>query len=314
MSSQTEVATLQLLSEVIECVGNIDRDRVDTWSGKRSSPRSEIILPVRLRPLDGIKKPAGGAFTARTRDICDSGLGVTIPYELALAQQFQVEVFTDKGSWVGPMKVAHCTQTIGGYKVGLQSATASDELGTGEPPSQEQTARPEPQDSDSLSTAQASEEIRRALRDYRLAEKTWGMFGVCLDRQIGKLLSGLAPADGAIRQELRREHFRQAVEGQVHVLLPTGGGRVLMTTQIADISAGGARLLIQPRVVRHRWGEKAIEQGGWHAGKTVVIGLWTQESGTLWLPCRIVHCAARRPSGLTVGLQFVRGEALKDFH
>jgi c-di-GMP-binding flagellar brake protein YcgR len=308
MSSGTQAPNMQKLSQIVEALGPITGDDRDTWLGKRAHRRSNVILPVRLRVLGASEKPSGPAFAARSRDISANGLGLTVPEELDLHRQFQVEVFTVKGTWAGRMRLVHCTQTIGGYKVGLVCAD-SDGFPVQLPAEEElpaEAAAPSACTDDPtqvLTLEQAREEVRQAVHRYQLAESTWGLLGNSMKKELKRLLENFPePQTSRIDREPRRSSYRHDVEGSVHLLVSTPGGYDLITTQIADISEGGARILLSANP------QAQVEQGqqGWTRGIRAAVGIWTPEAGTLWIPAQIVHDGSPLFNERSVGLQFIR--------
>ncbi len=301
MSPRIDAPALQLLSEVIALLDTNERENTDTWSGKRDSRRTSVLLPLRLRPLDAEGKPYGPAFTARSRDICERGVGLTIPCVLPLQDKYQVEMFTDIGTWVGRMQAVHCTQTVGGYKVGMESLdTPRPERPTTPAQSVTEPVTPE---SEPLTVDEARVEIHEALRNYYRAKYSWGLLGVSLETQIQRVMNTLPPADDAdIRTDPRRACCRQEVQGEIYVLVLAQGGPELLTAQIADISCGGARVIVPSSAelpVEMASGEDAT-------ASAVIVGLWTKDSGTVWVPARLVHRQDLASSGVSLGLEFMQ--------
>ncbi|HOA73833.1 MAG TPA: PilZ domain-containing protein [Phycisphaerae bacterium] len=299
MASQTHVSDMQMLSHIMEAFGPITAGDSDTWSGKRAHPRQDLILPVRLRLVTGAENVREPAFTARSRDISCRGLGLTVPCKLEPHKHFDVEVFTDRGTWVGRMRLVHCTQTIGGYKVGLECAAADgDEAEAAE----RDRCRSDESSSEILTLEQACEEVRHWLRRYQLAEVTWGLFGMTVHREVQRILRGFPPPPPSrIKLEPRRRNYRHEVEGSVHLLVSRPKGPELVTTRIVDLSAGGARVMLSKEP-----GAQPSDASGWVSGLWMAVGIWTPDQGTVWLPARAVHGGSPLFTEKSIGLEFVR--------
>lgn len=304
MSDRIDVPALQQLSEVIQLLGPIDRDEADTWSGKRANGRTSVLLPTRIRILDEQENPQGPALTARSRDVSERGIGLVIPYPIDLLKHYQVELFTEMGTWSGRMKAMHCTQTVGGYKVGLESLDAPPP-----PPLRQPATSLEPQEvceGEPFTLEQAQEEVRRALRGYYRARRSLGVFGVNLEDEINRVIKALPPSDDCeIQVEPHRREYRHDVQGQVYLLMLAEGKPQLLAADIADISAGGARLVVPADEAEAVPAEVGTAAG---AETPAVIGLWTQ-SGTVWLPASVTHRENAENGAVSIGVQFgmVRG-------
>ncbi|MBI4581711.1 MAG: PilZ domain-containing protein [Planctomycetes bacterium] len=314
MSRDAELPTLRMLSEVIVTLGPITHEGAHApGCDQRSSRRNDIVLPVRLRLVGEHDRLSGPAITARSRDISDRGLGVVSPSLIELNRPCQVELFTDLGTWIGRMKGAYCTQALNGYQIGLQCI--------GEPPARaddERASQPVQRVSgaDELTPQQAGREIQQALRRYHLAKYSWGLFGLSMEQEISRLIQTLpAPPETRVRMEPRRRHYRQEVEGEVHLAIPTADGYRLGTMDITDISIGGARLAVRTDPALPAERSNPVVQADWQSGQPLILGLWTHYAGTLWLPTRVVHCAELHPMlGMTfVGLRFGHDGSLRDY-
>jgi hypothetical protein len=86
---------------------------------KRSELRQEVypewvemkILRYRGEPVDA---------NAHTRDLSETGIGLTTKEEVGEGELVDLKFCYDGVSYKARAQVAHCTQTIGGYKVGLR--------------------------------------------------------------------------------------------------------------------------------------------------------------------------------------------------
>lgn len=305
---------LKRLIDHVEKMGPINNN--DKWLGKRTCPRILMTLPARLRLLDEAGTVQGPAFTARSRDISERGLGLTVPYHLEPLKTFQVEMFTVIGTLVGRMQTLHCTQTLGGYKLGMQwigVPHGSDALSMQPPTSKLGLSMPpgKPQ-SETLTFEQALDEIRQAMRKYYVASISKGLLGLSMEREIGKVLDTLpTPEDQAAQQESRRRALRHPVEGQVHLMVSTPQGHEMSNNEIADISSGGARVLLVPPNAVESCG-KPPQDMPWPHGTHITMGMWTT-TGTLWLPAQVVHCDQQSPELVFAGLEFTLDKVIQDF-
>lgn len=304
----TEAPKVETLARLAELLSPITWGSQDTWLGKRDHRRGDVAVSVRLRMLDEPGHEHGPAFTARTRDISANGLGLVMPEKLPLYQLLQVEVFTHKAAWTGPMRLVHCTQTVGGYKVGLV-CTGSDGRPLQPPPEPE--VESEPDGSFLFSLERARKEVSRAFRRYRWAEATWSLLGRSMEKELKQILDSLPiPQSSMFKLEQRRRHYRHRVEGGVHLLVWTGRGCDLIETEISDISAGGAQLVLSPNPVGlHR----PNVSPRWMLGQWAAVGIWTPAQSTMWFPCRIIH-GGSRSGARVIGLQFVPASECRPLH
>jgi hypothetical protein len=296
---------LQVLSGVVHMLAPPEAGLQDAEAGQRAAPRTGVVLPVRLRAINPMdQRPEGPACTARTRDISDHGLGLIIPTRLSPEQAFAVEVFTDVGTWSGRMRLVYCADAVGGFRVGMacHDTEAAARPGPLEPPA---AGAGVPITDEPFTPEVAREEIRQALRQYRLASRSWGLAGITLEREITRLLAGL-PAPAAGSADPRRGHYRHPVEGSVHLVL---GGQ-LLTTGIEDISTHGARVRLEAD--EPPGSPTPAEPCDHLTGSPVVLGLWTGAS-TLWVPSRIVHCVPVPAGDTGMGLRFEMSGSYHDF-
>ncbi|MCP4590944.1 MAG: PilZ domain-containing protein [bacterium] len=92
----------------------------DTYAGKRRYPRYTWTVPVVIEVLDG--ELAGESDYASSRDISEGGLGIRL--RRRIPDRSMVRVTTDE---YGPgihARVMHCTETLGGFILGLEFAPA----------------------------------------------------------------------------------------------------------------------------------------------------------------------------------------------
>lgn len=304
MTPKVDTPDFGLLSKVVEVLASDHSLKRDTWLGKRTSLRTSVQLPVRLRVIDHDDKPSGEpALIACARDLGDSGLGIVVSEPLPIFQFMQVEIFTDVGTYVGRMQTRHCTQTIGGYKVGLACMDGHDaENDAAEEPA------PEPQDRqvEVFTLEDARKEIKKAFRRYRLARESWGLLGRSMEKELAHLLRTMpVPREAELRVDPRRRDYRRDVQGEVRLLMPSSDGPKLIDTSILDLSSGGARLM----ATRDRESERSFELKwgvSWRLDLPLVLGIRTEHAGTLWLPARVAHHRRESIASPTyIGVEFM---------
>ena len=90
----------------------------DVYPGKREKLRCTWAVPFEVMVVG-----SGGSqrtFYATGRDISEQGLGMFTREQLERGSVVRIRLAEEgqKGPWV-PARVAHCTQTVGGYRTGL---------------------------------------------------------------------------------------------------------------------------------------------------------------------------------------------------
>jgi hypothetical protein len=189
MSAGLDSPNLNRLLDIIEKLGPINKSV--TCLGKRRHYRVNLTLPVRLQLINEQGKTQGPALTARSRDISEQGLGLTVPSNLGEHRHFKVELFTTIGSLIGRMETLHCTQAIGGYRVGMRWV---EPVQTNARPQQQSQSNlglsmaPGKPQSEIITFQQAREEIRQAMRKYYVASISSGLLGLSMEREIGRVI------------------------------------------------------------------------------------------------------------------------------
>lgn len=90
--------------------------REDTYTGKRCYPRVTWQVPVTLDILDGER--AGECDYATSKDISKGGLGLRCRQSVPV-RSF-VRVVSDGDGQSVYARVMHCTETVGGFFVGIE--------------------------------------------------------------------------------------------------------------------------------------------------------------------------------------------------
>jgi hypothetical protein len=309
MSSDSDLTVPNPLQDLIRSLGPITAH--DTWLVKRRYQRVDIILPARLRSTADHGNPHAPAFTARSRDISEDGVGLVVPYKIDLAEEFQVELFTEQGTVIGCMKSVHCTQTIGGYKVGMEWLRPMQE--SEGPARSEGSASDSDGDQTPLTPEQVREEIREAMRKYSLGTVSRGAQGTSVEREVARIMELMPEASPARnRDEPRRKGHRHPVQGQIHFAVPAEDGTDLKldNAEILDFSVGGVRVAAAiPDTTAGGAGKAGSLQSALRT--RVVIGFW-MDGGTIWLPAQVVHARKCSPELMIYGIRFVRESLFKD--
>ncbi len=95
--------------------------RTDSYEGKRQNARTSWSVPVVLRlNEDGFER----ILYTMSRDVSLSGLGVVGKERLPVMTQVEIWVGSEDRCVMG--RVMHCTQTIGGYVIGIEFDLCAD--------------------------------------------------------------------------------------------------------------------------------------------------------------------------------------------
>jgi hypothetical protein len=303
MDARTRVPSLAELISVLE----IDEHALgDGGTGKRSTPRFPLVIPVSVRAIkeDG----PGPETTCRLWDISATGMCTTSYFRFEEGQRLLVELVIEDIGWCGEMRVMHCTQTISGYKIGLRLARpeeklAEDAIAT----SESRSAR---QDRDWL--PQTREEVARSMKGYQRARQTWGLLGLSVRKLIRKAIHELPEVVPEEETEGRRLYARFPADIDTHLILAAGYGWHRLAARIENISEGGMRLLLNEDVVqtgaeREMMGDCTVREG-----MPVMVGFGS-EPDTVWVPAEIVRCEPPVEGMVRVGILFETPAAIEFF-
>jgi len=281
----------------------------DAWLGKRGSPRYKLSVPVWIRPLT--EAGPGPAHPYELRDISDTGIGLTSELRFEPQQRLQVDLCVNNIGWSSRMVVAHCTEAISGYNVGLELSEAPPPK-TAPPVVEEPLERPRRLQN----LEQVKEEICKAMRAYHLARVSWGLLGTPVKKRVLRVIEELLPASAELSGEKDeggwRKHRRLGMEGDVHLVIPLHYGWKWLRARINDVSQDGAGLsipfdLIDNSVERELAGEFKI-----CPEMTVIVGLGA-EPDTIWVPAEVVHGSGPKDGAVHIGVQFNTAGAQKAF-
>jgi len=263
---------------------------------RRRSPRRKLSIPVWIRIVSGAS--LSPAQARQLMDISPIGLGITSKARYRQGQQVSVELCINNTTWSGLMKVVHCTEMAGAYKVGLTVNNEASDVG-GEPGEDNRGRRP----SSAANLAQLQEQIPKAMRAYRQARVSWGLLGTPIKNNIKRIVSGLSPVKDSYKGPTHRKHRRMHVAGDVHLVVPTYYGGKWLRAQILDISEGGAGLSV-PFSLASDDVERELAGNFRIAPKVPVIVGIGSEPHTIWLPAEITHCSRPDEGAIRVGVEF----------
>jgi hypothetical protein len=317
-SSEPIASKLETLHSFVDAAELAGPPPLDRWNGKRSGPRRTLVVPVWVRTLP--ESVADPGRMCRLRDVTDWGVGLRsqVPYQLR--QNVWIELRVNNATWSGAMQVVHCTQTIGGYTVGLVMAGFTDpkdrcDADSKAAPRPDATGDPTSQLRETLRErewlVQAKAEIREAIRAYHLARRSWGLLGTSIRREIRRVVSNL-PGTVDTEKDTRRAHPRTQGAMDVQIVFCSHETWRRIPARLADASEGGVGLVLPYELIRDP--AERERTGGFkaHAGMTIILGLGS-EPNTLWVPAEIIHC--QQPVGdlIRVGAQFLTSRSLAIF-
>jgi hypothetical protein len=263
---------------------------------RRHTTRRRLSIPVWIRLVSG--NNISPAQARQLIDISPTGLGVMSKAKLKPGQSMMVELCINNTTWSGPMKVVHCTETGGGYKIGLKVASKLPE-GVTQAAEDNRGRKP----SSTATFKKLQEEIPRAMRAYRQARVSWGLLGTPVKNNIMQIVCTRPPLEEEFQGQSQRRHIRRQIAGDVHLVVPTYYGGKWLQAQILDISEGGAGLSIpfnmgSDEIERELSGDLRI------APKVPVILGIGSEPNIIWLPAEITRCSKPQGGEVCVGLAF----------
>lgn len=273
-----------------------DQDTQTIEAERRRAPRRKLSIPVWIRMMAGTT--LSPAQARQLLDISATGLGITSKARYRVGQTMMVELCINNTSWSGPMKVVHCSEHAGGYKIGLTVMKGLPK-GVAEAAIDNTGRKP----SSTANLRQLQEEIPKAMRAYRQARVSWGVLGTPIKKNIARIIAQLDPVTDDFQGPSQRKHCRMEIEGDVHLVVPTYYGGKWLRARILDISEGGAGLsipfnLTADDIERELSGELRI------ATKVPVIVGIGNEPHIIWLPAEITRCGKPEDGAIRIGVAF----------
>ena len=107
------------LSDIVWQVEHAPSAFTDRWLGKRFDARTALAVPVWLQPWTEAGQSPPEQYTIR--DISLSGIGIYAHRAMQIDDMVLARFGINSTCWSGPMRVRHCTETVGGYKIGLEA-------------------------------------------------------------------------------------------------------------------------------------------------------------------------------------------------
>ncbi len=275
----------------------------DRWLGKRIMPRTALATPVWV----GFPSETGfhPPVQMTLRDVSRKGIGLYSHRPMETGDVVLVRFSINEVCWSGPMRVRHCTETVGGFKVGLEAIEQAAE---------DQDARPRggsehAQDSGTgvemvaSSLTRIKAEARKAAQAYQRARMTWGLLGTAVRKQVQRIIEGLSP-QGPLLQAggLRKQSRRLTNSGTVVVFrLPHSWRQV--AARIVDVSEDGVGLLLPSGLVNDLVEREMAGDVAARVGMILIVGLGA-EPHRLWIPGEVVHCHSTGDGLIRAGIQF----------
>lgn len=318
------MTSLKLDSQVENLRDLIDRsglrdDLPDARSDQGTAPRKELKVPIWVRPA--VAGPGAPGFCGHSMiDISDTGVGFLSRRSYEVGQHVFVEICVNGVTWTGEMSVAHCTEEVPAYRIGLRQLSRVPTAVT----LFQETRRASDQPTDALdvlrknvreqsSLSVLKTEVRKAMRAYQLARSTWGLLGTSVRKQIQRVISGL-PESGETQSDdnLNRQHARCSMAADARLVVELAHGWRQVPIRTLDVSEGGIGFLMPPdfsldTVERELSGDVQLRKG-----TAVIIGLGA-EPETLWVPAEVMHCQGGPRGLMRVGAQFATPGSLKVF-
>jgi len=252
-------------------------------------------------------------------DISGSGLCVVTSSKFDLGEETAVTFSVRDVVWTGLMEVVHCTQTLNGYKIGLRALEPDEAPAPGttiDVPHSVQTVREitafRRSSAEQEWIGMAKREIAQAMTSYRRARRTFGVFGVSINKRIRQMIDELPPPAGERGAESQRKHRRLGTKIETFVVFSAYGDWRRLPAAFVDVSLGGLGLLVPHDLVTSQ-AEREMA-GDWfvYSGMPIMVGMQT-ESETLWIPAEIVRVEEPSQDIVRAGVQFATPRAMEFF-
>ena len=121
MSHTMSSHTTNSLRELAESGEGMTDVTGDESLGKRCSARYGLPIPVKVSKV--FRGRIGPPCEYQLYNISDTGLCLRSQSKVEEGQRLLVELSVNDKSWRGEMVVQHCTQGLGGFKIGLTLGT-----------------------------------------------------------------------------------------------------------------------------------------------------------------------------------------------
>jgi len=301
-----ESVTLTDLVSAAEISGQEISDR---WLGKRRDPRIALSIPVCVHfpNADGF----GPACRFTLRDVSRRGIGLYSHMEFSPDEVIRVDLNVNDLTWSGEMRVRHCTETVGGFKVGLELEGDVPETTQPEPPHQCTPPAPLPRVVRRRATLEELRaEVRKAVRAYNLAQSSWGLLGAGVRQRIRRIVSRQAGNETAQTQGSNRRQDRVAVDTGTRVIVPVNFSWREVLARILDVSEDGITLVMSNQIVTDLVERELTGELNVHVGMTLLVGLG-YEPDRFWIPGEVLHCQSVGQDRVRVGIRFATPSAME---
>ena len=284
----------------------------DRLLGKRGQPRTALSIPVRVRFAADDRESSAHLYTMH--NISRTGISLYAHQPLPVDGIVNVGLFVNGLVWSGPMRILHCTETVGGYKVGLESMEEPEpSAGSESRPGPNECVRPlcrpmmEP-----ATFSEIRAEIRKTIRAYHLARASWGLLGGAIRVQIRRAIRTVAGPSVPEQAGSRRKRPRSPVNTDTRVIFRAYHDWRQVAAWIIDVSEDGVGLAMPDQLL-----DDAIERemvGDLHVsvGMTLIVGLGC-EPRRLWIPGEVVDCSEPADGQVRAGIQFATPASLQIF-
>lgn len=291
--------------ENLEATNEVARDR---WLGKRSAPRyaygtSAIVQVVTDNRI-------GPPVEYPLRDVSEDGVCFLSKIFICPGTWLRVQVGVDAAIWSGNMRVAHCTETVGGFKVGANQSAALNKRKITDP-SQEVTSSIQSRLREMESLKTVADDICRIMRTYDFARLSCGLLGTSLKKKIAHIVTQLPPVPVQPVTQCRRKHPRKSMRKRVQLIIKTNYGRKRINARIVNVSEGGGCLRLKNSVLddpieKEMAGELLIQPQ-----MTLMLGI-DEPNETLWVPTKIkrIQPVEGNASETEIGVEFVTDKSL----
>jgi hypothetical protein len=292
------------LQEYVDFLASKEAVDGDACLAKRGAGRYRTGIPATLRTIG--ENRLGQPFTADLRDISAGGICFRSPFRLGVDQMIRVELEADDLTWTGKGRVVHCTESLGGFYVGLHIMQLRDP----------RTAAGA--DTHLASDLRGHAELQIAIKQmfrmaaqHRRAVLSMGLLGTTVGKRLNDLVRGLAPTPKGKWPQCRRSRKRFVLKNGIRLISIASDGYAVTPAIGLDVSTNGIGLALPPHDVTDKKGFIVSALDQWQAGTPVVFGIGDADD-PIWVPGRIVRAAPAENGHVIVGAQIEPKVALLD--
>ncbi|NLX12781.1 MAG: PilZ domain-containing protein [Phycisphaerales bacterium] len=306
MPVQTSKKYLPDLNELLDRIDEVDEVVRDRWLGKRTSPRYALNIPVVIQVLTDNR--VGPPVEYPLRDISDNGICFISKINICHGTWLRAQIEVNEACWSGNLCVAHCTETVGGFKVGADQAGPLGRKITSDP-SHEITSSIQSRLREMESLKAIAEEIQTVIRAYDIARLSWGLLGTSLKKKILSIVRDLPPVADAPVEQCRRKHPRKVMCGCAQLIVKTNYGRKRIDAKIINVSEGGGCLQVRNSALEDPIERKMAGDLLIQPETTLMLGIGGPDE-MLWIPAEIRRMQKLDKKETEIGIQFVTDKSL----